>query len=229
MERRKQSPMTNDDQAASQGAGQQGRDRRSLYQADPTAPATTDLTATSLLIRFFAANDRYAHQIGWQSGSQFIPLLESVEGTADDAWPPSPPLQQIHSQTLPQGPVTWGLGSAGCGHWSASFARQPAPAGAAAAWLVEWALRAEKGLGWVGTTYRLVEPLAEFDVQNSDEIAVVDPRSTVRLIVRSEQTVRSLSNQERILRLRPRLPWTAAASTLTWSYFVTVCPTGDAT
>lgn len=221
--------MTNDDQAASHGAGQQGRLRHSRCQADPTAPATTNLTDTPPLIRFFAANDRYAHQIGWQIDAQFIPLLESVEGTADDDWPPSPPLQQIHSQTLPQGPVTWGLGSAGSGHWSASFARQPAPAGVAAAWLVEWAVRSEKDVGWVGTTYRLVEPFTEFDVQTADEIAVIDPRSTVRLVVRSEHAEWSLSKQDRTLRLRPRLPWSAAASTLTWSYFVTVCPRNAAT
>ena len=50
------------------------------------------------------------------------PLLESIEGTATDDWPPSPPLQSLSIETLPDGRrVALLVGMAGRSHWSASI------------------------------------------------------------------------------------------------------------
>jgi hypothetical protein len=58
--------------------------------------------------------------------SQFVPLLESVEGTPDDRWPPSPPLQSLHCEDRADGKrVALLVGMAGRSHWSLSLELDP--------------------------------------------------------------------------------------------------------
>jgi hypothetical protein len=70
-----------------------------------------------LSVVFERVTDRYQHTILY-SGQ---PLLRSVEGSASDPWPASPPLQSLSLETLPDGRrVALLVGMAGRGHWSAS-------------------------------------------------------------------------------------------------------------
>jgi hypothetical protein len=49
-------------------------------------------------------------------------LLESIEGSGTDDWPPSPPLQSLHIESLPNGRrAALLVGMAGRSHWSASI------------------------------------------------------------------------------------------------------------
>ncbi len=68
--------------------------------------------------------DRYRHLIGIQNNGVRIPVLESSEGSPDEAWPPSPPLQQILTQSIDGDPALLAIGMAGAGHWSTSFVLQ---------------------------------------------------------------------------------------------------------
>ena len=80
-----------------------------------------------LRIEFFKMEDRYAHRlsvvlIGKAGEETVVPLAESVEGTADDPWPPSPPLQSLSIEELTLDRTAALLvGMAGRSHWSASI------------------------------------------------------------------------------------------------------------
>jgi hypothetical protein len=71
-------------------------------------------------VRFYFRQDRYAHQIYVAEGGAWRAVLESVEGTPDDAWPSSPPFQSATYEHKPAGPVILLVGMAGKCHWSAS-------------------------------------------------------------------------------------------------------------
>ena len=80
-----------------------------------------------LRVEFFKVADRYAHRLSavlvQDDGSRkVVPLAESVEGTADDPWPPSPPLQSLSMEEMPvAGRAALLVGMAGRSHWSASI------------------------------------------------------------------------------------------------------------
>jgi hypothetical protein len=76
-----------------------------------------------LRVEFVSLGDRYRHLISLiNSEGKTQPLLESIEGTATDDWPPSPPFQSLSIQTLPdRRTVALLVGMAGGTHWSASI------------------------------------------------------------------------------------------------------------
>ncbi len=53
-------------------------------------------------------------------------VLESIEGTPDQNWPPSPPLQELHLESRPDGKqLALLVGMAGTSHWSMSVEFDP--------------------------------------------------------------------------------------------------------
>jgi hypothetical protein len=69
-----------------------------------------------LTAEFLWKNDRYVHRITDHAGGE----LTSVEGTPEQAWPASPPIQQLSLESINGEPVLLGVGAAGTGHWSIS-------------------------------------------------------------------------------------------------------------
>ena len=82
------------------------------------------LEAGRLGLRFFPAGDRQAHQLLLGDGQGgWTVLASSLEGTPQQAWPPSPPLQSIDVDLrAAAGPLALLVGMAGKSHWSASVA-----------------------------------------------------------------------------------------------------------
>jgi hypothetical protein len=85
----------------------------------------TTLEGRSLRARFFFAGDRYAHTISLTTPQGEQVLLESIEGTPGEIWPPSPPLQSLAGSQELAGKrlssrrnVAMLLGMAGQSHWS---------------------------------------------------------------------------------------------------------------
>jgi hypothetical protein len=80
-----------------------------------------------LQVDFFKLADRYGHRLSVvlrdEAGREtLVPLAESVEGTSDDPWPPSPPLQSLSIERLSERCTAALLvGMAGRSHWSASI------------------------------------------------------------------------------------------------------------
>ncbi len=65
--------------------------------------------------------DRLQHVVVWQEGETRVELLRSLEGSPDDPWPPSPPLQQLHVERQAGVRVALEVGMAGRNHWSQSI------------------------------------------------------------------------------------------------------------
>ena len=79
-------------------------------------------------------------------------LLASVEGTAAEPWPASPPFQQAHLESRPGGrQVVLLVGMAGSSHWSASVEIDPASDAA----LFDVACRMHGRADWLGSRYRV--------------------------------------------------------------------------
>ncbi len=98
--------------------------------------------------------DRGQHTIYVNDGEAYHPFLTSVEGTSDELWPSSPPLQQWHVETRPHSQVLLGVGMAGHSHWSLSI-----EASAEHNWLTfDVACRARRELGSLGSRYQFVSP-----------------------------------------------------------------------
>ncbi len=99
------------------------RERKFLMGQPPRTEhlQRVDAKGRGLFVRCDWAVDRYQHQIGWVIDGIEHAALESREGTPDDQWPPSPPLQQLSMQMIEGNPALLGVGMAGSSHWSASF------------------------------------------------------------------------------------------------------------
>lgn len=68
-------------------------------------------------------------------------------GSGDDAWPPSPPIQQVSIETIEGCNVALGVGCAGTSHWSLSV--EPTADG----FRFDWACRTKETPARLGTTY----------------------------------------------------------------------------
>ena len=113
---------------------------------------TTSLSAGLLYVRYGRLGDRLAHEIGTIDGDSFHPVLESIEGTPADVWPPSPPMQQIVEESIgvSLSPVLLGVGLSGNGHWSIAIESQNA-----SLLIFDVACKNSKPSLWFGTKYRV--------------------------------------------------------------------------
>jgi hypothetical protein len=105
-----------------------------------------------LRVEFIWRGDRYRHLISVVDvNGQTTPLLESVEGTPSDDWPPSPPLQSLSIAKLSDGRhAALLVGMAGGSHWSASVEPMPGEAEL----LFDLACRHSKPPARLGSRYR---------------------------------------------------------------------------
>src|SRR5262245_5768863 len=86
---------------------------------------TNALQGCRLQVEFVRREDRYGHIVQIAAGDTVRPLLATVEGTAEDPWPPSPVLQHLRiedreSSTIATRRVALLVGMAGQNHWSFS-------------------------------------------------------------------------------------------------------------
>jgi hypothetical protein len=106
---------------------------------------------------FRRLGDRFAHAIERLQGENWAPILESLEGGPDDAWPPSPPLQELHFEDRPEGRrLALLVGRAGASHWSLSVEWDPL----GARFSFDAACRVRSAPAWLGSRYRLMSAAA---------------------------------------------------------------------
>jgi hypothetical protein len=110
-------------------------------------------TAGDLKIEFFRAEDRFAHRIGIQQAGQTTWILQSLEGTAEQDWPTSPPLQDLSVEQQADREVIFLVGMAGKSHWSLSLELAPQQHGL----LFDVACRAHQPPARLGSTYRRLD------------------------------------------------------------------------
>lgn len=111
-----------------------------------------------LRVVFRRLSDRFAHRVEWMDRGGVIPLIESIEGAADEDWPASPPLQELHFERR-EGGIQLALlvGRAGASHWSMSIELDPA----AAKISFDVACRVRAAPGRLGSRYRRLDVAAD--------------------------------------------------------------------
>jgi hypothetical protein len=86
---------------------------------------SVDAEGTGLRVVFVWRGDRWGHVItaiveAGKENEKAAPILISREGSADEPWPPSPPLQSLSIEQRASGAVALLVGMAGRSHWSLS-------------------------------------------------------------------------------------------------------------
>jgi len=100
-----------------------------------------------LRLELLRQSDRYSHRIVSADGT---PLLTSIEGSDQDVWPPSPPLQQLSIEEIRPGvEVALLVGMAGKSHWSVSIE----PLADKCGFVFDVACRLREAAGWLGSSY----------------------------------------------------------------------------
>jgi hypothetical protein len=118
----------------------------------PSVKATLLTSASGLRLEFVQHHDRYSHRIVAADGAI---LLCSIEGTDQDIWPASPPLQQLSiEEHRPGVEVALLVGMAGKSHWSLSIE----PLADGSGFLFDVACRLRDAAGWLGSSYQLASP-----------------------------------------------------------------------
>lgn len=122
-------------------------------------------------IEFDWRGDRYGHTISLvNAASEIEPLLESIEGSGDDGWPPSPPLQSLSIERLSDGrPAALLVGMAGRSHWSASIE----PDRAVPMLVFDVACRHPAGTTSLGSRYRLLAAATESTLIHAEGAEIV--------------------------------------------------------
>lgn len=132
---------------------------------DPTAVTLESRSDEGLALRatFVWRDRRWAHSLEAVCDGQTLCLLESTEGNAEQDFPPSPPLQQLHRTDLPDGRVALLLvGMAGRSHWSVSCEVEPGQP----RMLFDVACRAVPACqAALGSSYRLIDVAAVSESQ----------------------------------------------------------------
>lgn len=109
-------------------------------------------SASGLRLEFLQHHDRYSHRLVAADGAI---LLASIEGTDQDNWPASPPLQQLSiEEHRPGVEVALLVGMAGKSHWSLSIE----PLADGSGFLFDAACRLREPTGWLGSSYQLSSP-----------------------------------------------------------------------
>lgn len=133
----------------------------------------TDAFGRTLCIEFVRRNDRYGHAVSVvDSDCHARAVLESVEGSAPDEWPASPPLQSLSIEELAPGRhAALLVGMAGRSHWSASIEAVPGEA----AFVFDIACRTSGGNAELGSLYRAVERDGNRCVVTAEKECSVNP------------------------------------------------------
>lgn len=167
----------------------------------PTSETT--LEADGVRVVFFHDGDRIAHRLevrdvatnGWG------PAITSLEGRADETWPPSPPFQQLHVEQRPTGPIVFLIGMAGKSHWSAAVETSADRKSIRFDVAVRLQVRPEQ----LGSAYAIVEGFHG---------------SRPRLVAEAATVVDAADDRPDAPRVRPAVEFPTSPATLGWKYAV---------
>ena len=160
-------------------------------------PLRLSLPDGSLHVDFIWQDDRFAHEFELRDGSR----VASVEGTADQAWPPSPPLQQLSRELIGDRHAILGVGAAGQSHWSISV--EISVDDQQTSLKFDVACRSKTDPQWLGSTYRQaknlrIEAISGSMLTSRNGMIVVQPdrpatRGNLPLGISSERRTEAIS------------------------------------
>ena len=140
-----------------------------------------ELQVGGLKIEFIKVGDRFSHKLSAERNGLWSTIIESIEGTDEDNWPASPPLQQIVAEPIGKDGrmVLLGVGLSGTGHWSISVDENESKG-----LLLDIACRVSGEHGFLGSTWRLSR---DWHVSQHEK-----PCEGKRLIIRSNDDGQSI-------------------------------------
>ncbi len=121
--------------------------RRTMYSL-----STTDNDGLGIRVEYTRTGDRFRHEICVVEGNLRQLAALSVEGTPEQHWPPSPPVQEVHQQ----GDVLFLTGMAGASYWSASVSFE-----SPGTLLFDVACRTKLLPDWLGSRYAIEHASAD--------------------------------------------------------------------
>lgn len=177
------------------------------------------LSAGRLQVRFAFCEDRFGHEVWAAEGEEWRPVMSSVEGTPEQSWPASAPLQTLHVETRPEGPIALLVGMAGKCHWSASVELD------VARHQVRFELAARvrpPGSPWLGSTYQLAEGYRARPVEGGRLVVSASSHALSGIAIQAAEpdTLVELSSDGGVLVAAREILVADAAATIRWSYRV---------
>lgn len=119
-------------------------------------------------VHFHWTDDRFDHSIFFRDTE-----VASRRGAGEDAWPDSPPIQQLSIESIEGRNVALGVGCAGTSHWSLSV--EPTPNG----FRFDWACRTKETPDRLGTAYTSHAEI-RFDAQADSKVSQSSNTTHVR-------------------------------------------------
>ena len=141
-----------------------------------------------LILRCERVVDRFQKTVVWadQNDVETV-VLQSIEGTATEDFPSSPPIQQLHTQDINGAPVMLGVGMAGRGHWSASISLQDENG---TSLLFQYAANVRGEPGWLGCSWSLANGMsAKRNDQTSELVLSGSQLAAVAFTIRPHMPV----------------------------------------
>ena len=163
------------------------------------------------------ACDRYCHTVlagagdNTGAGDNMRAILGSLEGADQEAWPSSPPFQEVHIERPRNGIETaLVVGRAGRSHWSASIEADRSQE----AITFDIACRSSGAIEWLGSRYRcLVEVGA---LPDGARTLVLTPEYELEVLEGDLQLTEMVAT--RALTITPRFRSSPTAQTVRWKY-----------
>ena len=188
---------------------------------------TICLSAGALRVRYSKLRDRQSHIIGIAVGESYLPLLESIEGSEEQPWPESPPMQQMVEECFTPGtrPVLLGVGMSGNGHWSTAIESQRDQQ-----LKFDIACKNSKSSTFFGSTYRVLTCVQQSPRLNTIEFILEPSKLPANFFVpRIEFDVSigrlEFSNAERRICISPN-SGSSSIQTHRWCYEISIFKVG---
>ena len=160
-------------------------------------------------------DDRFVQYIDWVAGAQSFRLMESVEGTSDDPWPPSPALQQLSVENRSQQrQVALMVGMAGQNHWSVSIENEPQERKLT----FDVACRIAEASSKLGTQYRASSAITLLAEDHGVEVAVAGRCCQVMLESTGRGESDVIRHRNGIVRIIPTEKLSEFPNTIRWKY-----------
>ena len=173
--------------------------------------------ATGLRTSMEMRGDRFVHVVDWFAGEQSFRLLESVEGTDEDLWPPSPALQQLSIEQRTQSrQVGLMVGMAGNSHWSMSIENDNVDRSL----VFDVACRvADEQAGALGTTYRCTVPVTIVDpIQKIAELSIAGRTCRIKIESTGRGELDELEIDGNLIKITPTEMPPSWPATVRWKY-----------
>ncbi len=185
----------------------------------PTILDSVDALGNGIRIAFAWNEDRFAHSIHLLRDGRSLELLASLEGSDQQQWPPSPPLQQLCVEDhQSNGPVALLVGMAGKSHWSASVEARTDSTRV----VFDMACRFQADPAKLGSTYRANGPFRLGTARHVD-FDLEGERCRMTLLEADGLARAGFESVEGGLRIAYR-PENGTPTTARWKYEVTFCP-----